>query len=259
MAMCIMLSTSIPGDSGCLPLHHGRAITCYHSRMEITEDQYGIAPYLLSTRQRSLSNVLNAILYVADRKWRGLPARYGNWHTIAHEPLVEEPGVRSCTNGSASSSKRQLVHHSPRDGTAKKNGPQSIGRSRRRLDHQASYGCRGCPDGRGLLALPRTGARRAGGAQAGAVSVTSAPDRRCVMDRAYEGDATRQLALDLGFTRSATQGPGGNPGCTRRRNEIDVCSELKGFRFLTLRQTSLFLGFVLFALIYDAGVSVNRP
>ena len=40
-------------------------------------------------RQRgnvSLSNlqVLNAILYVAEHgcKWRGLPKRFGNWHTI---------------------------------------------------------------------------------------------------------------------------------------------------------------------------------
>lgn len=34
----------------------------------------------------SLSNldVLNAILYVAEHgcKWRGLPQRFGNWHTI---------------------------------------------------------------------------------------------------------------------------------------------------------------------------------
>ena len=29
-------------------------------------------------------NVLNAILYVAEQgcKWRGLPKRFGNWHTI---------------------------------------------------------------------------------------------------------------------------------------------------------------------------------
>ena len=56
--------------------------------MEITEDQYArIAPYLPVQRGNvSLSNlqVLNAILYVAEHgcKWRGLPARYGNWHTI---------------------------------------------------------------------------------------------------------------------------------------------------------------------------------
>ena len=56
--------------------------------MELTEAQYAcIASYL--PRQRgnvSLSNrqVLNAILYVAEHgcKWRGLPSRFGNWHTI---------------------------------------------------------------------------------------------------------------------------------------------------------------------------------
>ena len=56
--------------------------------MEISEAQYQrIEPIL--PRQRgnvSLSNltVLNAILYVAEQgcKWRGLPKRFGNWHTI---------------------------------------------------------------------------------------------------------------------------------------------------------------------------------
>ena len=56
--------------------------------MEITEAQYlRIEPSL--PRQRgnvSLSNlqVLNALLYVAEHgcKWRGLPKRFGNWHTI---------------------------------------------------------------------------------------------------------------------------------------------------------------------------------
>ena len=56
--------------------------------MEITEAQYlRIEPSL--PRQRgnvSLSNlqVLNALLYVAEQgcKWRGLPKRFGNWHTI---------------------------------------------------------------------------------------------------------------------------------------------------------------------------------
>ena len=56
--------------------------------MEITEAQYlRIEPSL--PRQRgnvSLSNlqVLNALLYVTEQgcKWRGLPKRFGNWHTI---------------------------------------------------------------------------------------------------------------------------------------------------------------------------------
>ena len=56
--------------------------------MEITEVQFQrIAPHLPVQRGNvSLSNlqVLNAILYVAEHgcKWRGLPARFGNWHTI---------------------------------------------------------------------------------------------------------------------------------------------------------------------------------
>ena len=56
--------------------------------MEITEVQYRRIEACLP-RQRgnvSLSNlqVLNAILFVAEHgcKWRGLPKRFGNWHTI---------------------------------------------------------------------------------------------------------------------------------------------------------------------------------
>jgi len=56
--------------------------------MEITPDQFEkIAPHLPVQRGNvRLSNrqVLNAILYVAEHgcKWRGLPARFGNWHTV---------------------------------------------------------------------------------------------------------------------------------------------------------------------------------
>ena len=56
--------------------------------MEITPEQYErIVPYLPVQRGNvRLSNlaVLNAILYVAEQgcKWRGLPPRFGNWHTI---------------------------------------------------------------------------------------------------------------------------------------------------------------------------------
>jgi len=56
--------------------------------MELTQEQFRRIEEVLP-RQRgnvSLSNltVLNAILYVAEQgcKWRGLPARFGNWHTI---------------------------------------------------------------------------------------------------------------------------------------------------------------------------------
>jgi transposase len=56
--------------------------------MELTEAQFKKIEHCLP-RQRgnvSMSNlqVLNAILYVAEHgcKWRGLPRRFGRWHTI---------------------------------------------------------------------------------------------------------------------------------------------------------------------------------
>ncbi len=56
--------------------------------MEITPAQFAQIEHCLPTQRGnvSLSNldVLNAILYVAEHgcKWRGLPKRFGNWHTI---------------------------------------------------------------------------------------------------------------------------------------------------------------------------------
>ena len=56
--------------------------------MEITEEQYERIKDSLPVQRGnvSLSNlqVLNAILYVTEQgcKWRGLPKRFGRWHTI---------------------------------------------------------------------------------------------------------------------------------------------------------------------------------
>ena len=83
-----------------------------------------------------------------------------------------------------------------------------------------------------------------------------------VMDRAYEGNETRQLALELGFE------PVVPPLSTRintweydkrlykRRNEVErLFRRLKGFRRIFSRfdkLDALFLGFVLVTLIFDA-------
>ena len=83
-----------------------------------------------------------------------------------------------------------------------------------------------------------------------------------VMDRAYEGNETRQLALALGFT------PVVPPLSTRldpwvydrhmykRRNEIErLFRRLKGFRRIFSRFEKLdviFLGFIHFSLIVEA-------
>ena len=56
--------------------------------MEITEEQYqqieGCLPLQRGNVNVSNLQVINAILFVAEQgcKWRALPQRFGNWHTI---------------------------------------------------------------------------------------------------------------------------------------------------------------------------------
>ena len=56
--------------------------------MEITQEQYerisSCFPVQRGNVRVSNLQVLNAILYVAEHgcKWRGLPARFGRWHTV---------------------------------------------------------------------------------------------------------------------------------------------------------------------------------
>ena len=90
-----------------------------------------------------------------------------------------------------------------------------------------------------------------------------------VMDRAYEGNETRQLALELGFTPvvpplSTRINPWEyNKELYKRRNEVErLFRRLKGFRRIFSRFDKLdvlFLGFILVALIFDALRSVNTP
>ena len=90
------------------------------------------------------------------------------------------------------------------------------------------------------------------------------------MDRAYEGDETRNLAVELGYILVVP--PKTNRLCPweydqvmyRRRNEIKrLFRRLKGFRRVFSRFDKLdvmFAGFVLFALIIDAfRFGVNTP
>ena len=250
--------------------------------MELTEAQYArIASYL--PRQRgnvSVSNqqVLNAILYVAEHgcKWRGMPRRFGNWHTIYtrinrwSKNGVRRPGVRTPATrpvdphqaGGGVAGQHHRQGPSRRHGGAKKNGPQAIGKSRggwttkihlvaadahTAITFALSPGqAHDAPEGRKLLTHwgPHD------------------EPLALVMDRAYQGDETRQLALDLGFT------PVVPPVATRvdpweydrelykRRNEIErLFRRLKGYRRIFSRFDKLdvlFLGFIHFALIFDA-------
>ncbi|CAM4006492.1 hypothetical protein GCM10027287_26750 [Bordetella muralis] len=91
----------------------------------------------------------------------------------------------------------------------------------------------------------------------------SAPNRplHLLMDRAYEGNETRQLALDLGFIpvvpplKTRVEPWEYDREMYKRRNEVErQFRRLKGFRRIFSRFEKLdvmFLGFISFALIAD--------
>lgn len=147
--------------------------------MEITAAQFKQVEHCLP-RQRgnvSLTNlqVLNAILYVAEHgcKWRGLPKRLGNWHTIytrmsrwaksgvldrTFEQLQQAQVVRIKIEAVSLDSTSVKVHP---DGTGapKKKRSASYRQIPWRLEHQDPPPRGGCANGHNLLALARTGAR----------------------------------------------------------------------------------------------------
>ena len=142
--------------------------------MEITEEQcQRIAPSL--PRQRGNVRVthlqfLNALLYVAEHgcKWRGLPQRFGPWHTIytrmnrwsksgvldtVFSQLQREQLVRIRIEAVSLDSTTVKVHS---DGTgALKKRPASHRQIARRMDHQDSSGCRECSNRYNFRALAR--------------------------------------------------------------------------------------------------------
>ena len=83
-----------------------------------------------------------------------------------------------------------------------------------------------------------------------------------LMDKAYEGDETRQLAFSLGYIpvvppKSNRKEPWEyDRQMYKRRNEVErLFRRLKGFRRVFSRFDKLdvmFLGFITFALIFDA-------
>ena len=249
--------------------------------MEITEAQYRLIEHCLPIQRGnvSLSNlrVLNAILYVAEQgcKWRGLPKRFGKlaYRLYPHESVVEERSAGSGVRTVATRSDRphqdrsrglgQHRRQSPSGwhGGAKKNGPQAIGKSRGGWTtkiHMVAADARtaitfalspgqahDAPEGRKLL-------RHLG----------KAPwPLHLIMDRAYQGDETRQLALDLGFIpvvppkQNRVTAWQYKRAMYKRRNEIErLFRRLKGFRRIFSRFEKLdlmFIAFINFALIAD--------
>lgn len=195
-------------------------------------------------------------------------------HLYAHESLVQSGGAGS---GLRQTSGRTDHPHQDRDrclgqhhcqGSSrwdrcvKKNGPQAIGKSRGGWTtkiHMVAANARtaitfslspghahDAPEGRRLL------------------NTLSPPDSQVclLMDRAYEGEETRQLALELGFMPVVP--PKQNRispweydrAMYRQRNEIErLFRRLKGFRRIFSRFDKLdvmFIAFIHFALIVEA-------
>ena len=188
--------------------------------MTITQEQYDRIAHLFPTQRGNVKisnlDMLNAFLYVAEHgcKWRGLPPRFGKWYTIykrmnrwARNGVLDrilkglaQEGIINLNTEAVGIDSTIVKVHPDGTGTLKKGGPQSIGKSRggwttkihmvadddrTAITFSLSPGqAHDAPAGRELLA-----------------GVGPQPEKRfLVMDRAYEGNQTRQLALELGYT-----------------------------------------------------------
>ena len=250
--------------------------------MELTRQQYEKIKDSLPLQRGNvrLSNleVLNAILYVAEQgcKWRGLPGpvRQLAHHLCANEPLGQErrsrPGVREAATGADCAhqdrgvrARLDLGEGAPgRHRRVKKNGPQAIGKSRGGWNtkiHMVAANARTAI----TFALSPGNAHDAPEGRALLSELGPMPEKLCLlMDRAYEGDETRQLVLDLGMIPVVP--PKSNRiepweydrALYKKRNEIErLFRRLKGFRRIFSRFEKLdvvFIAFLYFALIVEA-------
>ena len=118
--------------------------------MEITAEQYEKIKDSLPIQRGNVKlqnlQVLNAILFVAEQgcKWRGLPPRFGNWHTIymrmnrwAKSGVLDRVFEKLQTGADRAHQDRGLQSGldlgegaSRWHRRVKKNGPQAIGKSR---------------------------------------------------------------------------------------------------------------------------------
>lgn len=127
--------------------------------MEITEEQYGEIAHLFPKHRGNVrySNleVLNAVLYVLEHgcKWRGLPQRFGRWHTIYMRyhrwteagvwdrvfDELKKRGFIETKTGAVSVDSTTVKVHPDGTGARKSRGPQSNRPFPGWVDHQDSY------------------------------------------------------------------------------------------------------------------------
>ena len=250
--------------------------------MEITEEQYARIKDSLPVQRGNVSlpnlQVLNAILYVAEQgcKWRGLPKRFGQWHTIytrmnrwAKNGVLDRVFEKLQTGADRAHQDRSLLARldfgqgpSGWHRRFKKNGPQAIGKSRGGWNtkiHMVAADARTAI----VFALSPGNDHDAPHGRALLEELGPMPEGLpMLMDRAYEGNETRQLVLDLGMIpvvppKSNRLHPWDyDRAIYKKRNEIErLFRRLKGFRRIFSRFEKLdvlFLAFLSFALIVEA-------
>jgi len=258
--------------------------------MKITSADFKVIEKLLPKQRGNVSisnlQVLNAILYVAEHgcKWRGLPKKFGNWHTIYTRAnrwakqgvldhvfsALQENDVINIQVDHVSLDSTAVKVHPDGTGALKKNGPQSIGKSRAGWTTKIHMVA---ADARTAVTFSLSPGQ-AGDAPEGRKLLKTLENRgwegtHVIMDKAYEGNETRQLVLALEMLPVVP--PKSNrlsaweysKEMYKKRNEIErLFRRLKGFRRIFSRFDKLdcvFMFFIHFALITDAIISVKTP
>ncbi len=191
-----------------------------------------------------------------------------------HESLVQErgarPGLRTPATrpvdphqvGGGVAGQHHRQGPSRRHGGSKKNGPQAIGKSRGGWTTKIHLVA---ADARMALTFALSPGQAHDGPEGRKLLTSLGPqdaELALVMDRAYQGDETRQLALDLGFTpvvppiKTRTDPWEYDREMYKRRNEVErLFRRLKGYRRIFSRFEKLdvmFIGFIHFVLMFDA-------
>ena len=224
--------------------------------MEITEEQYARIKDSLPVQRGNvrLNNlqVLNAILYVAEQgcKWRGLPKLFGRWHTIyTRMNRWAKSGVldRVFEKSQAEQIVRIKIEAFSLDSTSVKVHPDGTGALKTVHSPLGNPAADGTPrfimvaaDARTAIIFSLSPGNDHDASHGRALLEELGPMPEglpLLMDRAYEGNETRQLVLDLGMIPVVP--PKSNRlhpweydrALYKKRNEIErLFRRLKGFR-----------------------------
>ncbi|WP_155846327.1 IS5 family transposase [Anaerotruncus sp. G3(2012)] len=249
--------------------------------MELKKEQYEqIAECFPKQRKAAkISNldVLNAALYVMENgcKWRSLPKEYGDWHVIyvrinrwAKKGVLEKAflrlqqlGIIKIQVNVVSLDSTCIKVHPDGMGALKKNGAQAVGRTRGGWNTKLHMVAASDRDG---VIFSLSAGNRGDGPEGRTLLQQLGPADHPVyllMDRAYEGDETRALAVELGYIpvvppKSNRKDPWDyDKELYKQRNQVErLFRRIKRFRRIFTRYDKLdiiFLAFVFFALIVD--------